>query len=177
MTDTGVVLAAGILATVFAWAGTAKLVRWKTWRDGLRRYRLGVAEVPATVGVPILELAIVAGLVAGFSRAAASLTLALLAGFCLAVLRARSITGDRLPCNCFGGDSAQDYRTMLVRNGLLGIPAAVLLIRGSDFFLFGDTRLPSASDVIPLVLVGMGIVLAAWMLRVLSVLAGGGEKE
>jgi methylamine utilization protein MauE len=175
MQDITVRIAAGLLGAVFAWAGIAKLVRWTTWRTGLRRYRLGRAESAAAVTVPVLELMVVAGLIGGFSLAAAALTLALLAGFCLAVLRARSAEGDRLPCNCFGADSAHDYRTMLLRNGLLGIPAAVILLSGEDFFLFGDTRLPSASEAIPVALVGVGVLLGAWMIRAVATMTGGEE--
>lgn len=177
MPDITLRIAAGVLGLVFVWAGSAKLVRWQTWRTGLRRYQLGTWATPAVVVVPILELTVVAGLIGGFSLAASALTLALLAGFCLAVLRARTAAGDRLPCNCFGADSAHDYRTMLVRNGLLGVPAAMILLSGEDFYLFGDARLPSASEAIPVALIGVGLLLGLWMVRVVSTMANGGGGE
>jgi methylamine utilization protein MauE len=168
--------AAFVLALVFAWAGVAKLIRWRTWRVGLRRYRLGSWERAASVGVPAVELAVLAGLMAGRSRAAAALTLAMLSGFCLALLRARSAEGDRLPCNCFGTHSVFDYRTLLLRNGLLGVPAAVILIADKDFSLFDDLSLPTAGEALPAALVAIGVLFVAWTVRVVFLLSGGGEK-
>jgi hypothetical protein len=165
--------AALVLAVVFAWAGVAKVIRWGTWRSGLGRYRLGRGEPAASVAVPGLEFAVVGGLIAGRSLAAAALTLALLAGFCLALLRARSSEGDRLPCNCFGRNSALDYKTMLLRNTILGIPAAMILIGGKDFLLLDDLKAPTTGEAIPIALVAVGVVFVVWMVRVVVTLAGG----
>jgi hypothetical protein len=177
MAELTVRLAAFLLALVFAWAAVAKLVRWRAWREGLRRYRLGPLELPAAFGIPAIELAVVALLVAGLARAAAALTVAMLAGFCLAVLRARSFEGDRLPCNCFGADSAHDYKTMLIRNALLGIPAAVIMISGEDFYLFGESPLPSPGQAVPVAFVGIGLLVGAWMVRVVTTIGGGGGGD
>jgi hypothetical protein len=166
-----------LLAAVFAWAGVAKVVRRSNWREGLRRYRFGPLEVPLAAGVPVAELAIVAGLVAGLTRAFAALTLGMLAGFSLAVVRARTFAGDLLPCNCFGRSPAHDYRTMLVRNGLLGLPAAAILIAGEDFYLFGETPWPSAAEAVPVTLVGLGLLLGGWMVRAISTLSSGGGGD
>lgn len=168
--------AAFVLAVVFAWAGVAKVLRWKTWRSGLHRYHLGRVESAVAIAVPCLELAVVSGLIAGRSLAAAAVTLALLAGFCFALLRARSAEGDRLPCNCFGGNSALDYRTMLLRNGILGIPAALILIAGKDFLLFHGIGAPTTGEAIPIALVAVGIVFVVWMVRVVVTLAGARDK-
>jgi hypothetical protein len=168
--------AAFALVAVFAWAGVAKVLRWKTWRSGLHRYHLGRGESAVAVAVPCLELAVVSGLIAGRSLAAAALTVALLAGFCLALLRARSAEGDRLPCNCFGGNTALDYRTMLLRNGILGIPAALLLIARKDFLLFDGIRAPTTGEAIPIALVAVGVVFVIWMVRVVATLAWGRDE-
>jgi uncharacterized membrane protein YphA (DoxX/SURF4 family) len=165
--------AALMLAVVFAWAGVAKVLRWKTWRSGLHRYHMGRGESVVAIAVPCLELAVVSGLIAGRSLAASALTLALLAGFCVALLRARSAEGDRLPCNCFGGNSALDYKTMLLRNGILGIPAALILIGGKDFLLLDGLRGPTTGEAIPIALGAVGVVFVIWMVRVVVTLSGG----
>jgi hypothetical protein len=168
--------AAFVLAAVFAWAGVAKVLRWKTWRSGLHRYHVGRGEFAAAIAVPCLELVVVSGLIAGRSLVAAALTLALLAGFCLALLRARSAEGDRLPCNCFGGNNALDYRMMLLRNGIVGIPAALILIAGKDFLLFDGIRAPTTEEAIPIALVALGVVFVVWMVRVVVTLTGGMDE-
>jgi hypothetical protein len=169
--------AAFLLAAVFAWAGVAKLVRWSNWREGLRRYRFGPLELPLAAVVPVSELAVVAGLVAGLTRASAALTLGMLAGFSGAVVRARTFEGDQLPCNCFGRSPAHDYRTLLVRNGLLGVPATAILIAGEDFYLFGATPWPSTAEAVPVTLVGLGLLLGGWMVRAISTLSSGGGGD
>jgi Methylamine utilisation protein MauE len=168
--------AALLIAIVFSWAAGAKLLRWKAWRGGLERYRLGRTEAFVSVLLPVLELVVVVAFVAGRSRAAAALTLALLAGFCLALLRARSFAGDRLPCNCFGTDNALDYRTMLLRNGLLGIPAAAILLNGSDFRLVTDLEPHDPETVVPIVLVALGVLFIVWIVRAVVTLGSYKEK-
>jgi uncharacterized membrane protein YphA (DoxX/SURF4 family) len=176
MPDPVIRVSAALLGAVFAWAGVMKLFRWDAWRSGLQRYGLGAFEWAAAVVVPSLELLVVVGLATGYSRASAALTLALLGSFSLAVLRARSEEGDRLPCNCFGSDARRDYRTMLLRNVLLGIPAALILLGGEDSSLFGDARFPDASEALAAGLVGIGVLLVGWMVRVVATMADGDKR-
>jgi hypothetical protein len=153
-----------LLAVVFFWAAIAKASRPSAWRQALVGYRLPNGIVtPALVLVPVLE--IVAGVLLSSggdaSKAGAALSVALLGAFSLAVLRARSLQGDRLPCGCFGGSGSRDYRLMLVRNAVLGSVAALILLvpRVASYEI---DRLP-ASDVLPAVMVAIGVVLIGWL--------------
>lgn len=153
-----------LLALAFAWAAVAKVSRFSSWRGALAGYRLpGSLVGPALVLVPLFELVVAVLLVGGgdVTRAGAALSVALLAGFSLAVLRARRLQGDRLPCGCFGGSGSRDYRLMLVRNALLGaVAAAILLFRGiADYAVAA----PESSQVVPALLVALGVALIAWL--------------
>ncbi|MBA2426140.1 MAG: hypothetical protein H0V60_03540 [Actinobacteria bacterium] len=170
-------LAALLLGLTFAWAGAAKLVRWREWRSALGGYGLGATEAPAAVGVPAAEL-MAAGLIAsGSTRSGAALTMALLAGFSLTVVRARSSRGDRLPCGCFGGTSERDYRTMLARNALLAVLAVPVVTAGADIDLLAAVSVPSGAEIVPAGLAVAGLGLAAWTLRRAAGYLTGGEER
>lgn len=153
-----------LLAAAFVWAAVAKLGRFSAWRDALAGYRLPEAiAVPAGVVVPVAELAAAFLLALGgdATRAGAALTVALLAAFSLAVLRARRLRGDRLPCGCFGGSGSRDYRLMLVRNAFLGaVAGAVLLVPAVARY---ELETPASSQVVPAVLAAAGVVLIGWL--------------
>ena len=157
-------LVPSLLAVAFVWAAVAKASRPSAWRVALGGYRLpGPLLVPALVGVPAAEILAGFLLAAGgvATRAGAALCVGLLAAFSLAVLRARRLQGDRLPCGCFGGNGSRDYRLMLVRNAFLGgVAAAVLLVpRLADY----ELEAPSSSQVVPALLVVVGVALIAWL--------------
>jgi hypothetical protein len=160
-----------VLAATFAWASIAKLMAWRRWRSTLRRYGLGRAqEHAAAVGVPAAEALVVALFLAVSARAAAALALALMSAFSLAVVRARALQGDELPCGCFGRAAKRDYREILVRNALLGALAAVALVAGDRA---RTLQLPGSQEVLPAALAVTGMVLVgvvAWQ-------AGGALKK
>jgi hypothetical protein len=116
----------------------------------------------ALPAVPVLELAVALAILAGMTRPAGALTLALLAGFSLAVLRLRAIEGDRLPCGCFGKTTERDYRLMLLRNSFLTILAAVVVAAPAEMALLEGFAAPEGSELLPLVLVVVGLGAAAW---------------
>lgn len=152
------------LAAAFAWAAVAKVVRFAAWREALAGYRLpDVAEVAARPLVPLVEAVTAALLLAGggASRAGAALALALTAAFSLAVLRARRLQGDRLPCGCFGGSGRRDYRLMLVRNATLGGAAALALLLPAVASV--EPAAPDPSQVLPAALAAAGVGLVAWL--------------
>jgi hypothetical protein len=160
-----VLVVPSLLALAFAWAAIAKVSRFGAWRGALNGYRLPKAiEGPALVLVPVVEI-IVAGLLVGggdVTKAGAALSVALLAGFSLAVLRARRLQGDRLPCGCFGGAGSRDYRLMLLRNAFLGaVAAAILLVPDVAGY---ELEPPDASQAVPALLVALGVALLAWLL-------------
>jgi hypothetical protein len=104
-------------------------------------------------------------LVLGETRAGAAFTIVLLSGFSFALVRARALQGDRLPCGCFGAAKERDYRALLLRNGLLALLPASLLIAGKDVLPLSDVGLPNASETVPGILAVAGVAVAAWAAR------------
>lgn len=156
--------AALLLAAAFAWAVLAKAARPGAWRDALPGYRLPVRTTRLTLfAVPLAEAGAAVLLLSGddVSKAGAALSVALLAGFSIAVLRARRLQGDRLPCGCFGGAGRRDYRIMLVRNAFLGgLAAAVLVVPDAWTFEIGS---PGVSQLLPAALAALGVALVVWL--------------
>jgi hypothetical protein len=162
MTEPLTFVSALALAIAFAWAAVSKIVSFQRWRRALRGYGLpGRLERAALWGTPALE-ATAAGLtLTGPIEIAGALILALLATFSIVVLRARAISGDRLPCGCFGGTTDRDYRLMLIRNAVLGLPAAALVLSG-DAGLIDRLESLQGSDILPLGLVLLAGGLIVW---------------
>jgi hypothetical protein len=162
-------LGAWVLAASFGWAAAAKLLRREAWTEALRAYGLGPLGRPATIGVPVLEAGVGVLVVAGLPRSGAVLALGLLIAFSVAILRARGLVGDRLPCGCFGRKGRLDLRLALFRNVALGALAALVVAtpRGVQ-----DLRWPTSSELLPAVMVGVGTILAGLMLRELARLPG-----
>lgn len=167
-------LVPSLLAVAFVWAALAKASRPPAWRSALLGYRLPDQLVtPALVGVPVVEVVAAFLLAAGgaATKAGAALAVALLAAFSLAVLRARRLEGDRLPCGCFGGTGSRDYRLMLVRNAFLGaVAAAVLLVPRLARY---ELEVPSSGEVVPALLVAGAAAAITWL--ALSVTRGFGR--
>jgi hypothetical protein len=154
---------AAALAVVFAWAAVAKIVRYRAWRSALWRYELPrPIERVAVIGTPIAEAAVAGLLMTGRTLVGAALALALLSSFSFVILRARAAQGDQLPCGCFGKSKSRDYRTLLIRNGLMSIGAALLLIGGESVTITKGVTFSRAA-VLPAVLIFAGISLVAWM--------------
>lgn len=153
-------LLASLLALIFAWAAVAKIARFDAWSTALSGYGLPGPLAPAArFGTPLLEAAVAVLLVAGAVSAGAVLALALSVAFCAAILRARSRLGKRLPCGCFGGRSAHDYRGMLALDLGLALAAAAVLASG-------DAAAPALLDpraAAPGLLAIGGIALAGWV--------------
>ena len=165
MSTLAVQILCAVLAVVFAWSACAKFVRYDDWRVALAGYRLPAAmERVARLLVPVAELFVPILFIAGAVKSGAGLVVALVAGFSLAVLRARSFEGDRLPCGCFGKTKVHDYRLMLIRNSFLGALAAVLLLAGDDVALFDGIGAPGSSEVVPVTLTVVGLVGLGWAL-------------
>ena len=156
-------IAGSLLAAAFAWAAIAKLANRRAWTRALEGYGLARStQAVALWGVPLAEAAIIVVLLAFSARAAAALTVALLASFSLALLRAKEIRGDRLPCGCFGKATDRDYRLMLLRNAGLGVMAAIVLLSGPEEGLLVEAAIPGASELAPAALALAGVLLAWW---------------
>ena len=153
-------LPALLLAVAFAWAALSKAARPRAWKAALDGYGLARPVRRTTLfAVPAAEAAAAALLLLGgdATRAGAALSVALLSAFSLAVLRARRLRGDRLPCGCFGGSGRRDYRLMLVRNSVLAAVAAAALSTRHEL------DAPGAGEAVPAILAGLGIALIAWL--------------
>lgn len=155
------VLASYLLALTFAWAAVAKAVRASTWSAMLDGYGFTGATARAiSIAVPAAELGIAVLLATGLRSIGAALALALLAAFSLAILRAVTTQGTRLPCGCFGDTKERDFRLMLLRNALLAALAAVILVGQRS----RTTLLQDPTDGVPLVLTLAGGVVICWTL-------------
>lgn len=154
------------------WAGIAKAVRFVAWRSSLVGYRLPRSAFPVVlIGLPVVELGTAALLLSPLSRAGAAVALALVSAFSAAVVRARAIAGNRVPCGCFGGLKTRDYRLMLVRNAVLGLAAAVVMIRGEAGSPLHGFAPPRANELLPAALVVLGVVFigfVAWQAALMS---------
>jgi hypothetical protein len=162
-------LLAASLATVFGVASAGKVLSPRRWRESLTAYRLGPLERPALVSVPLAEGTVAGLVVAGAAATASILALLLLAAFSVAILRARALHGSLVPCGCFGGTRARDFRVLLGRNLALALLAAGVLVTGASFPLLQWTRSPGGGELLPAVLVVAGLVLAAWLGRMATV--------
>ncbi len=166
MPTTASTLAAAVLACAFAWAAAAKLVQFKAWGAALDGYRIPRSLHPvALVGLPVAEIVVTVLLLAGPLKSGAALAVALVAVFSMAIIRARSLQGDKLPCGCFGRTEARDYRLMLIRNGVLAALAAAVLLSGTQEGVVQELSGLSIEDVLPVTLVGLGLILSLWMVR------------
>ena len=158
MTANLVYISALLLAVIFYWSGGIKLLRFRRWSEALRVYGLPApVEWAVKIILPFVEVALaVLILFTALVKVAGALALALLALFSLAILRARVRTGDHLPCGCMGGTELHDYRALLMRNGFLVLPAAVLALLGRPFAELGVV------DITPTLLTTAGLAAAVW---------------
>lgn len=167
-------IAAILLITTFVAAGAAKLFRYSRWRSALDEYRLpGRVAGGIAVGVPVAELVVATALVLLPRQIGAAASLVLLALFSAAIVRVAVVRGRRVPCGCFGGDRARDYRMLLGRNALLCAAAAIVLFEGDEGALVSSI---SASDVLPMALVTAGVGLVVLLASQMSGSLRGGPR-
>jgi hypothetical protein len=153
------------LIAAFAWSAVAKAVRPAAWRGALTGFHLPRAlSGPAFVAVPVAEAAVVGLGLLGLGSAAAWLALALLGAFSIAVIRARLLTGEAVPCGCFGARTARDWRLVLARNALLAAVAAWALAQGSGASPRWSELVPRGGELVPAALATGSVLAAAWVL-------------
>jgi hypothetical protein len=113
----------------------------------------------------------------GLGSTAGLLSLVVLGGFSVAIVAARIGGGRRLACGCFGSGLERDYRLLLARNAVLALVALVAWTRGADASRVGGLGTPGGSDLVPAILVGIGLALAAWVsLEVAAAVRGRGVR-
>jgi len=157
-------LAGAALALTFGAAAIAKIAHRRTWRRALATYQLPPGIVgPVAIGVPVLELTIAVMPVLGLSSTAGFVALSALVAFSAAVVVGRLRVGRRLGCGCFGSSATRDYRLLLVRNLALAGVAIVAWRAGDDAVVVRSLESPAGSDLVPLVLVVVGLALATWV--------------
>jgi peroxiredoxin/uncharacterized membrane protein YphA (DoxX/SURF4 family) len=190
----GLVLASRLLlAAVFTVAGAAKLRDRDGTSTTLEQFGLppGWAR-PGALLLPLAELVVAVLLLFDpTARAGAAGAIALLAAFAAAIAVSLS-RGESPDCNCFGQVHSEPVSaSTLARNGLLALPALLVLAAGDRGAAAGaldglaglDTATSLAAAALALVLVGLGI--QAWVtlhlmrqhgriLLSLDELAGGG---
>lgn len=167
-------MAAIALGVTFAWAALTKLTRFASWRSALVAYRLPSGPFAAAlVAIPVAEAGVSVSVFVGLVRPGAALAIAMLSLFTAAIARARAITGDRVPCGCFGGLKDRDHRVLLVRNALLGVAAGVVLVRAGDDVPLSGLGTPTTSELVPAVLVVAGVALILWLLSQLGIWSRG----
>lgn len=150
------------LGLVFLWAAGAKMLGFSAWRAALAGYRPPPAMQRAlALAVPVAEGGLAAAFFVGATRLGAALALAALALFSLAIARARTLQGTRLPCGCFGSNKQRDYRFLLARNTVLAVGAGALLVYGRD--VPGYPSAPSDGAWPAVVLVVLGSALLVWV--------------
>lgn len=163
MPETFARVASVLLALAFGGAALAKLVNFASWRAVLGRYGLPQrSRGIVSVATPAIELAIATVILFVSPRIGAVIAIGALALFSLAILNARTLNGDKLPCGCFGRSSERDYKTMLVRNSVLSAVAAAVLLSetGMESALLSA---PTGADAVPALLALAGFVLILWV--------------
>jgi peroxiredoxin len=117
-----------VLAAVFAVAALGKFADREASREALERFGVPLGLVgPTSLGLPVTEIVVAAGLVVVASAAWSALAAAaLLIAFCVAIVRLLA-RGEAPDCHCFGTlSSAPVGRGTLARNlVLLGLAAFV----------------------------------------------------
>ena len=127
------------LAATLAVAGIAKLRRPRATAAGFAALGLPWPDLLARV-VPVVELAVAAGLVV-VPRPAAAAALVLLVAF-TAVLARVVARGEAVACGCFGTARQEPVSVVeLTRNGMLAVLAVVTL-------LTSDATTPHLADVV-----------------------------
>jgi peroxiredoxin/uncharacterized membrane protein YphA (DoxX/SURF4 family) len=159
-----------LLAGVFAFAGVAKLFDLSGSRRAMVDF--GVPERAAPVAgvlLPIAELATAAALVLHPTArwgaiAALTLLLAFIAGIANAMARGRAPD-----CNCFGQvHSTPVGPWTLVRNGVLAVLAAILVIHGPGPAIDDWVAARSAAELIAIGATVAAVALAVFAFRVWS---------
>jgi putative oxidoreductase len=160
----GGALAGAALALTFGAAAIAKIAHRRTWRRALATYRPPPGIVgPVAIGVPVVEIAIATMPVLGLASTAGLVALWVLMAFSAAVIVGRLRVGRRLGCGCFGSSATRDYRLLLVRNFALAAVAIVAWRAGDDTPALRSLGSPGGSELVPVVLVVLGLALTTWV--------------
>lgn len=152
-------LAAAVLSVTFGVAAITKVTAWQRWRRSLTAYDVPAARAVA-VAVPVLESVVAFLPFLGFASVAGAVAIVLLGAFSIAIVTARVRRGRRLECGCFGGVRSRDYRVLLLRNAVLAV-VAVAAWRWAPPRAALPFRLPTATELVPALLVALGSVAIA----------------
>lgn len=135
-------LLAGAFAVLFASAALQKARGFRHFAEVFRAYRLLPASLPVAAAVPVLELAVAAGLLLPATRTAAAVTgAALLLLYALAIGVNLRRGRRELSCGCGGPEDRRPIAAwMIVRNGLLAValgsvalPWSARALQAADF--------------------------------------------
>ncbi len=168
------------LGATFILSALAKMQTSKTLPEAIRRftfYRLNVAAARfAAILLPLVELMVAAGLVAGFNLelfALASMALLLVFN---AFIIAHLARGSRLPCHCFGDGGTVIGGGTLMRNLLLMALALwlVFLAHSHSAAMFTLTRLLALPwhEILGILVTTMSMMIIIFALGESSALSG-----
>jgi hypothetical protein len=168
-------LAPVALSAVMAWAAVAKAANADAWRAALAIHvRIRSMRTIVAAAVPAAEAGAAALLLLD-PPAGGAVTLGLLGAFTTALIRARAVAGDRLPCGCFGRARTRDVRLSLARNA--GLAALALLVLLAPSGPLPSPTLPRGGDLLPAALAALGVALIAVSALRIARLRSGAERS
>lgn len=155
--------ATAVLALAFTWAAASKAFDIRAWRRTLDAHGLPRAvTAAATFLVPAAEAMVPLLAASGLTRAAGVWALALLILFTLEAARAWRRFGPQVPCGCFGGREAVAPGALLLRNAALAALSVVVVLRPAPEAVLTWPGWPDTGEVLPMVLVIVGLGVAGF---------------
>lgn len=153
-----------LLATIFAWAGIAKLVTLSRFSFTLGQHGVPKAfRTPVAVGIAVAEIGVAIWLAWGQATMAAGVAAAVLSGlFMVAMIRAR-IQGRRsTSCGCFGGTRQSHTLYLATRAGIIAFLGVVVATGVGAEIAPGTTTLNSAGlAVLGVLVIGLSLAVLA----------------
>jgi hypothetical protein len=153
-----------LLAGVFAWAGTAKIVALPRAASALADF--GITERrrrPVVASLAVAEVAVAVALASDIaSRPAAIVAGVLSAIFLLALIRQRLAGRTRSRCGCFGGKRPANTVLLAARAAVIG-SLAIAVATGLP-----DVAMPAADVVLTAAILGLSIIVVALAIAVLA---------
>lgn len=153
------------LATLFVWAGIAKLVTLGRFTMALGQH--GVprrARTPIAVALGVTELAVGAWLATGLATRAAGIAAAALAGVFVAAMLRMRLTGRRTAsCGCFGGTRPAGTVYLTIRSALVAAAGVAVAVG-----LPGQLAEPRAETLRSATLAVLGVLVIGLSLAVVA---------
>ncbi len=117
-----------ILATLFAWAGIAKLVTFTRFTFTLGQHGVRMrARTPVAIAISVVEITVAVWLASGRATTGAGIAAATVMALFMAVMIRARIQGRRsASCGCFGGTRQSGTVFLAIRSAVIGATGVVL---------------------------------------------------